>query len=108
MSYLLTNGIITDDVKTYIKDMLFLNFKLYPLDLPYNTELGIERRVDNNEINEFTDVVRLRIDTFLEKVNKRHGLNLSTFSMIVTNKKIDLTLNFTEDKKLDYELPLNQ
>lgn len=106
MSYLLTSGIITDNMMEYVKDMLFLNFKLNPTDLPYNTKIGIDKRVHEVSKAEFTDAVRLKLDTFLKDINDRHGLNMSIQKMAVRDSKIEIIINFVNNKILEYELAL--
>lgn len=90
----------------YIKDMLFLNFKLNPTDLPYNTQLGIDKRVSNVYKEEFSDSIRLKMDAFLKDLNNRHGLSLSIIKMDIIGNKIEVSINFINNQVIEYELPL--
>lgn len=108
MSYLLANGVITDKIEVYIKDMIQMNFKLYPTDLPYNTQLGIERRIHNVSLNEFTDLVRMNITDFLTRVNRRHGITMNITNLEVTPTKVDISIDMGGEDILEYEIPLNQ
>jgi hypothetical protein len=108
MGYLLTNGIITEKIEVYIKDMIQMNFKLYPTDLPYNTQLGIERRLHNISMVEFEDIVRMNLTEFITRLNRRHGLNLSITQLDVTPTRIDAQIDMGDKEVITYELPLNQ
>lgn len=107
MSYLLTNGIKTDDLKTYLKDIFHLNFKLFPKDLPFNTELGINRRIGDVDEAAFTDIFRGNIGDFLQRINLRHGINISLDELEVYPDEIYVSIKIDENEIVEYLMPNN-
>lgn len=107
MSYLLTNGIKTDDLKTYLKDIFHLNFKLFPNDIPFNTELGIDRRISNVDESAFSDIFRSNIGEFLQRLNLRHGLEISLDELEVYPDEIYVSIKIDETDIVEYLMPNN-
>lgn len=105
MSYLLTNGIITKDLKTYLKDIFHLNFKMYPNDIPFNTELGINRRISDVDQTAFSDIFRSNITEFLQRLNARHGLAITLDDLEIYTEEIYVSIKIDEDDIVEYLMP---
>lgn len=105
MAYLLTNGIITKDLKTYLKDIFHLNFKMFPNDIPFNTELGINRRISNVDQTSFSDIFRSNISNFIQALNDRHGLNISIDELEVYTEEIYVSIKIDENDIVEYLMP---
>jgi hypothetical protein len=106
MSYLLSNGIITDRMDIYIKDMIQLNFNIYPSDIPYNDQLGITRRFNTVSKSEFTDNVRKNLDDFIAKLNVRHNLEMKVTNVEFNKDSIDVDIRLSPSEIISYAMPV--
>lgn len=105
MNYLLLNGTTTKNLNVYIRDILFLNFKTLPSEIPFNTQLGLQRYILDDSTLDYTDKVRNSITNLLERLNSRHGIVLTLIDLTLDNNKLSVKIKLEDDSIESYEIP---
>lgn len=105
MKYLLLNGSTTENINTYIRDVLFLNFKTLPSEIPYNDQIGLQRYILEDSDLEYTDKIRDSITDLLDRLNKRHGINLNLIDISMRNTQLHVQIKLEDSSVESYELP---
>mgnify|MGYP001182346562 CR=1 FL=1 len=105
MNYLLLNGTTTKNLNVYIRDVLFLNFKTLPSEIPFNTQLGLQRYILDDSTLDYTDKVRNSITDLLERLNSRHGIVLTLIDLTLDNSKLSVKIKLEDDSIESYEIP---
>lgn len=105
MNYLLLNGTTTKNLNVYIRDVLFLNFKTLPSEIPFNTQLGLQRYILDDSTLDYTDKVRNSITDLLERLNSRHGIVLTLIDLTLDNNKLSVKIKLEDDSIESYEIP---
>lgn len=105
MNYLLLNGTTTKNLNVYIRDVLFLNFKTLPSEIPFNTQLGLQRYILDDSTLDYTDKVRNSITNLLERLNSRHGIVLTLIDLTLDNNKLSVKIKLEDDSIESYEIP---
>lgn len=107
MPYLLLNGTTTENLTTYLRDVLFLNFKTLPSDIPFNDQIGLERFLLEEALIDYVDKVRDEVSQLLNKLNKRHNSSL-TLSSITTkgNSELVISINLEHIEIEDFVIPI--
>lgn len=108
MPYLTLNGNKTENLNVYLRDVLFLNFNCIPADIPFNTELGVEKYILEESRTEYTDKVRTAVSSLLDRINTRHKSNLSISNIDMTFTTIDIEIDFGDSTAEVYEIPLSE
>lgn len=85
MAYLLQNGNTTENLNTYLRDVLFLNFNSLPSEIPFNNRLGLKRFILEESISVYVDKVRGEVQTLLNNLNERHQSQLSVTDIEIRN-----------------------
>lgn len=107
MAYLLTNGLKTNNLNTYLKDILYLNFKLLPTEVPFNQNgLGIDRLQTSESVLDYKDKVREVVTSLLSRLNERHSVNMNLSNLEVTNSDILITINVNNSDTDVYSIPI--
>ncbi len=106
MKYLLTNGLKTSDTNTYIKDVLYLNFKLLPVQVPFNETLGVNRIILEESKTQFEDSTREMVKDLLKRLTKRHKVTLLLTSMEVTTSEVKIKININNQDTGSYSIDI--
>lgn len=104
MKYLLSNGLRTSDINAYLKDVLFLNLKTQPNDVPFNTTLGVHRVQDRDSLLELEDKTRELISDLLQRLSTRHSVILTLNTLEVSNTSIEVTVNINNKESGSYSI----
>ena len=105
MKYLLLNGTSTLNLNVYLRDVLFLNFKTLPSEIPFNTQLGLQRFVLEDSTVDYVDKIRISINDLIERLNDRHGSILRLSNLYIKNNNIVIEVSMQDDKLESYSLP---
>lgn len=106
MKYLLLNGTSTTNINTYIKDLLFLNFKLLPSELPFNNELGLSRYILEDSELDFMDKTRSSISELIKKINSRYGITLTLVNLNLLGDSIHVDIRLNDNNVEEYIFPI--
>jgi len=104
MKYLLTNGLKTSDINTYIKDVLYLNFKVLPNQIPFNTSIGVTKLLLDESVSELEDKSRDVVKDLLTRLSSRHNVTLILTELIVTTTDIKVTVNINNQDTGAYSI----
>jgi hypothetical protein len=105
MKYLLLNGSVTSNLNTYLRDVLFLNFKALPSEIPFNTELGLQRYVLEESTVDYVDKIRSSVDDLIQRLNDRHGSILSLTNLHLDREKVIIEISMDDNEIESYSVP---
>jgi hypothetical protein len=106
MKYLLTNGNKTKDINLYIKDILYLNFKLLPNQIPFNIDIGVNKvQLEESKV-EFEDKTSDLIKDLLKRLSDRHNVTLILSSMEVSTTEIKVQIDINNDDTGIYSIDI--
>ena len=107
MPYLLLNGTSTENLATYLRDVLFLNFRTIPQDIPFNNSMGIRRFILEEALVDYIDKVRDEVSLLLNKLNDRHNATLSLQSIVTKDSSnLVITINLDTIDIEEYIVPV--
>lgn len=106
MKYLLSNGLKTSDIITYIKDVLFINLNVQPIDIPFNKKLGVNKVKNSDGLLELEDKSRELVTDLLTRLSKRHSIVLTLSKLEVTSNNIDVTININNKDSGSYSIDI--
>lgn len=107
MAYLLTNGTKTNNINSYIKDVLALNFNTLPTEIPFNLSgMGIKRVILKDSILSFEDRLREVVHKLLTRLSSVHGVYLSLTNLELTTTEAKLTVNIGNSGSGTYSIKI--
>lgn len=104
MKYLLLNGTTTSNLNTYLRDVLFLNFKALPSEIPFNKELGLQRYVLEESTVDYIDKIRSAVSDLIQRLNDRHGSILNLTNLYLKNNKVIIEINMDDGEVESYSI----
>jgi hypothetical protein len=92
MRYLLSNGRSTEDQILYIKDLILINMKLLPKEIPYFNG-GSDELIANIEESKLEDNLTRIMNGIIQKVEQQNpGVSINLDDISVTNSIVTVFL----------------
>jgi hypothetical protein len=105
MKYLLLNGQTTSNLNTYLRDVLFLNFKTLPSEIPFNTQLGLKRYILEDSVMDYIDRLRSSVVDLMERLNNRHSTRLELTDISLKGDEVIIQISMEDQTIESYSVP---
>jgi hypothetical protein len=104
MKYLLSNGRATQNIITYIKDIIFLNMTIRKGEIP-GFDGGSDELIPDIETDNLEEHVSIIMKDILKRVeNSFKNIDISIDDIIINNSRITVKININ-NLLIIYEIP---